>query len=359
MTNYVSYTVFFLVTTFMLLVQTELGAEDQSQACDVTFYGVNEDPVWNWDTHTDELTQFAEMLKQTHCGSIRIPIRWRVVEPTKGKWDFSVIDRVVQMIPDDIQILGTFLSVPEWASGVDPKKVEGWFDTYPPKDLSDWECYVSQTVQNYKHRIKHWEIWNEENGVDFFRPLPDAKAYTELLKVAYKAAKTADPDCVVVLGGLQMNGIIPNPWSKVKVSDYLEDLYEAGAGQFFDVCNIHPYVLPSEGAGYMMKLIQDTLSLMARYGDSEKPLWITEVGCGATSPDAEKVQAQLLADTFESASKETRIKRVFWFLLRDMQSDLLGPEGSMGLFSYQGRPKPALWAFLNATEKAHDTDLTK
>jgi hypothetical protein len=43
------------------------------------------------------------------------------------------------------------------------------------------------------------------------------------------------------------------------------------------------------------------------------------------------------------------------FLLRDMQNDLLGPEGTMGLFSYQGKPKPAFQAFLNATEKAHST----
>jgi GH35 family endo-1,4-beta-xylanase len=355
-TNQISYTIFFLVTA-MLLVQTKLNAEDQMQVPDATFYGINEDPVWNFkakDTNTDELSQFAEMLKQTHCGAIRIPIRWRIVEPTKGNWDFSAIDRVVNMIPDDIQILATLMSIPEWANGMNPAKTEGWFDVYPPKDISDWEHYVSQTVQKYKHRIKHWEIWNEENGVDFYRPLPEAKAYTELLKVAYKSAKTADPDCVVVLGGLQMNGIIPNPWSNVKTSNYLEDLYKAGAKQFFDVCNIHPYALPSEGADYMMKMTKDTLSLMSQYGDSEKPLWITEVGCGATSQDAEEIQAKLLAYTFEAASKEPQIKRVFWFLLRDMQNDLLGPEGSMGLFSYQGRPKPAFQAFLSAAEKAHN-----
>jgi GH35 family endo-1,4-beta-xylanase len=349
MINCVSHSVIILVTAFMLIEQTNLGAEDQIKR-DIAFYGINDDPVWNYKA--SDIPQFSEMLKQSHCGAIRIPIRWRVVEHTKGNLDFSAIDRIIQMIPDDIEILATLMSIPEWANGVDPKNAEGWFDVYPPKDFSDWECYVSKTVHKYKHRIKHWEIWNEENGIDFYRPLPDVKEYTELLKVAYKSAKNTDPDCVVVLGGLQMNGIIPNPWSKVKVSDYLEDLYKAGAGQFFDVCNIHPYVLPSEGSNYMMQMTKDTLSLMARYGDSGKPLWITEVGCGATSQHDEEIQAQLLADTFEVTAKEPQIKRVFWFLLRDMQNDLLGPEGSMGLFSYQGKPKLALRAFLNATESA-------
>lgn len=358
MINRVSRPIVFLVTAFMLLVQTKLGTAGQVPASAATFYGISEDPVWNfkaWDSQTNELPQFVKMLNQTRCGSIRLPVRWRVVEPKKGKWDFSVVNRVVQMIPADIEILGTLMSVPEWANGMDPKKAEGWFDAYPPKDLRDWERYVSQTVQNYKDRIRHWEIWNEENGVDFYRPFPHAKAYTELLKVAYTAAKRANPDCTVVLGGLQMNGIIPNPWSKVKVSFFLEDLYKAGARQFFDVCNIHPYVLPSEGASRMMELTQDTLSLMARYGDSKKPLWITEVGCAATSKDLERAQARLLADTFEAAKKEPRIERVFWFTLRDKHEDFLGPERSMGLFSYQGKPKPALQAFVSATDKISST----
>jgi len=348
MINCVPYSVIFLTLAF--IGQTDLNAEDQIAARDAAFYGINDDPFWNYKP--SDIPQFIEMLKQAHCGSIRLPIRWRVVEGTKGNWDFSAIDHVIEIIPENIQILATLMSIPEWANGINPGKADGWFDAYPPKDIADWENYVLKIVGKYKHRIKYWEIWNEENGIDFYRPFPDAKAYTELLRAAYKSAKSADPNCVIVLGGLQMNGIIPNPWSNVKVSNYLEELYRAGAGQFFDVCNIHPYVLPNEGADYMMRLIYDTLSLMARSGDSEKPLWITEVGCGAVSEHDKEIQGQLLADTYKATAKEARIERVFWFLLRDMQNDLLGPEGSMGLFSYQGRPKPALQAFVKATENA-------
>ena len=210
-------------------------------------------------------------------------------------------------------------------------KSEGWADAYPPKDTRDWANYVSRTVSHYKGRIKHWEIWNEENGVDFYRPRPDAKSYTTLLKAAFLAAKKADPECVIVLGGLQMNGIIPNPWSEVKVSNYLEDLYKAGAQPYFDVCNTHPYVLPKEGADYMMKLTRDTLSLMARYGDGNKPLWITEVGCGATSKEAEETQARLLKDTFEAAGKEPRLQRVFWYALRGCEE---GPSWTRGFHGF-------------------------
>lgn len=357
-TKYMRHSRLLLVTAIVVLVQHGLYAQNQTrvpaQGRDIAFYGINEDPVWNFKPH--EVSQFASMLTQSGCGAVRIGVRWRIVERRRGEWDYSAVDNVVKRIPGDIEILGVLMSVPEWANGVDPKTAEGWFDTYPPKDLNDWKQYVSKTVEHYKHRIKRWEIWNEENGVDFYRPRPDAEAYTKLLKTAYLAAKKADPQCVVVLGGLQMNGIIPNPWSNVKVSNYLEALYNAGARPYFDVCDIHPYVLPDEGAEHMMNLTRDTLSLMARHGDGNKPLWITEIGCGATSKEAEQAQAQLLFDSFKVAGEEPRIQRVFWFLLRDMQKDLLGPEGSMGLFSYQGRPKPALQAFQRATERVHSTE---
>lgn len=326
----------------ILLLPDALWGEEPPRVRSRTFYGVNSDPVWNFKA--DELPQFVEMLKKTGCGSVRIPIRWRILEPKKGEWNFSVVDRAVQTVPDDVEILGTLMSIPEWANGMDPKTAEGWFDAYPPRDLGDWKRAITAIVTHYRHRIKHWEIWNEENGVDFFRPRPDARAYTELLKIAYQAAKKADPACVVVLGGLQMNGILANPWSEVKVANYLEDLYKAGAQPYFDVCNTHPYVLPEEGAARMMAVTRDTLALMARYGDAAKPLWITEVGCGAASTAGEQAQARLLRDTFEMAGREPRIQRVFWFLLRDMEKDLIGPESTMGLFKYNGVARPALEA---------------
>lgn len=216
-----------------------------------SFFGINADPVWDFkasDLAKSELPQFAEMLRETKCGAVRIPVRWHVVEPRQGEWDFAAIDRAVAAVPEGIEILAVLMSVPEWANGKEPGKVEGWFDAYPPRDLADWELAVAKIVARYKSRIKHWEIWNEQNGVDFYRPHPDARGYTKLLKTAYRAAKREDPQCVVVLGGLQMNGILANPWSPVKVPNFLEALYEAGAQPYFDVCNTHPYVLPEEGA---------------------------------------------------------------------------------------------------------------
>ena len=101
----------------------------------------------------------------------------------------------------------------------------------------------------------------------------------------------------------------------------------------------------------MLDLTRETLALMERYGDGKKPLWITEIGCGAGTKESDLEQARLLAEVYAAARKEARIQRVFWFVLRDLEKDVLGPEGSMGLFNFQGKPKPALEAFRRAVEK--------
>lgn len=328
--------------SFFVLYKTSIDARN------MIMYGINDDPVWNYTP--EEIAFFVSLLKKSNGKSIRIPIRWSVVESSKGEFDFSKYDQVINMIPKDIEILAILMSVPQWANGVDHQSSKGHFDAYQPTNLKDWERYVTKTLEHFKDRITHWEIWNEPNGVEFYRPYPDARAYTELLRLSYMAAKRTSPQCLILLGGLQMNGIVSNPWSKEKITNYLEDLYKAGAKPYFDICNIHPYVFPKDGAKYMMKLTRDTLSLMERYDDGEKPIWITEIGYSATSKQDEVVQEQLLLDTIEVVKKEPRIQRLFWFLLRDVKKGSLPPECAMGLFSSNGEEKLALKAFRSITK---------
>ena len=108
-----------------------------------------------------------------------------------------------------------------------------------------------------------------------------------------------------------------------------------------------------------MNLTRDTLALMDSYGDSKKPVWLTEVGCGAKDAEAEKAQATLLEDTLNLGAMSRGFERVFWFTLRDMAKDLLGPESSMGIFKYDGAPKPALRAFQQAAASATRPEAAK
>ena len=333
-----------LLVAVLLVCAAELGAES------VPRFGVNQDFVWTKD---EQIPGLIQAMKEAGVQPTRLPIRWTTVEPERGKWDFRKVDRVIRALRDShIELLPILMSVPPWASGVNPAEVKGFPDTFPAKRVEDWQEYVRQVVMHYHKEIRYWEIWNEENGEDFYKPLPNAGEYVGILKAAHDTIRTIDPKAKVVLGGLQMNGIIPNPWSPIKVENFLQKIYDAGGKPYFDVVNIHPYVLATkeQGPAYAAKLVRDTIIVMEKNGDRRKPLWITETGLGTGNGVTEQIQAEHLKGIYEEMAKIPQVKAIYWFLLRDMDKSVCGGEDSMGLITMIGRRKPAFAAFVNAAK---------
>ena len=304
-------------------------------------FGINHDFVW---TEDKDIPSLIQAMRDAHVQSVRMGVRWTSVEPERGKWNWDKPDSVVRQIrAANIEILCGLASVPAWASGIDPSQQTGFWDCYAPKDMKDWSTYVGKVVGRYKKDIHYWEVWNEENGLDFYKPAPDAKAYVEILKAAHDAIKAADPKATVVLGGLQMNGIIPNPWSTLKVENFLQQIYDVGGKPYFDVVNIHPYVAaaPNEGPEYCARLVRDTVAVMRKNGDGGKPLWITETGLPTGSGVTEEMQAQHLEGIYRELGKIPEVKAIHWFELRDYPKPICGGEESMGILAGDGRRKPS------------------
>lgn len=338
-----------LVMSLALLLMVVTGAVAAKSAA-VPKFGMNHDFVWTPD---EEIPALIQAMKDAHVQVARLGIRWTVVEPERGKWNWTKVDSVVRQLREArIDILVTLMSVPAWASEVKPEEVKGFWDSFAPKHMEDWSEYAKRTTARYKKDVRYWEIWNEENGSDFYRPMPDEKTYVLLLKTANLAIKAEDPKATVVLGGLAMNGVIANPWSPDKVENFLQRIYDAGGKAYFDVVNIHPYVLPTkdQGPAYGAKLTRDTVSVMRKNGDGKKPLWITEDGCATGGAVTEAMQAEHLTNTFHEFAKIPEVKAVYWFTLRDYESAICGGEDSMGLMAHDGHRKPAFDAYKKLAE---------
>ena len=307
--------------------------------------GVNQDFVW---TDDKDIPGLIQAMRDAHVQSVRLGIRWTTVEPERGKWSFDKVDTVIKQIrAAKIDILCTLMSVPAWASGIKPEETKGFWDCFAPKDMKDWEEYVRRVVGRYSGHIRCWEIWNEENGEDFYKPMPDAEVYVRILKSSYTTIKKVDPKATVVLGGLQMNGIIPNPWSPIKVEHFLQKIYDAGGKPYFDIVNIHPYVTAAktEGPAYCAKLTRDTVEVMRKNGDAKKPLWITETGLPTDSNVTEAMQAEHLRGIYRELGAIPEVKALFWFTLHDYPNSICGGEDSMGMIATDGRHKPAFDAY--------------
>lgn len=300
------------------------------------------------------MAALIQAIKDAHLQAVRMEIRWNIVEPERGKWDFTQVDQVVRELHGaGIEMLPVLMSIPAWASGVKPAEVKGFYDCFPPQRLEDWQEFVRTVVARYRKEIRFWEIWNEENGADFYKPQPDATNYVRLLRSAHDAIKRANPKALVVLGGLQMNGIIANPWLEIKTENFLQKIYDAGGRPYFDVANIHPYVLatPDQGPAYCARLVRDTVAVMKKNGDARKPLWITESGLATDKIVTEQMQADHLTGIYRELGKIPQVKALYWFLLRDLDHSVCGGEDTMGVITANGRRKPAFQALEKAISK--------
>ncbi|OGV67131.1 MAG: hypothetical protein A2283_18285 [Lentisphaerae bacterium RIFOXYA12_FULL_48_11] len=226
------------------------------------------------------------VMKEAGIQWVRTDFDWSGVERKEGQWDFSYLDETVK-----------------WAqeAGIDILPIMGYDVAWArpaQKHLDKWATYVRTIVTRYKDRLRYWEVWNEENISHFWKGAEGPEEYVELLKVTYKTIKEVDPGLTVLFGGTA--GI---PW------EYIEGAYKFGAKDSFDVMNIHPYRYPKRPEpGNLYEDINKVRELMTKYGDGNKPIWITEMGWPThCPPDA---VGGFLNGIFEAGVKSIRGDRV-------------------------------------------------
>ena len=196
---------------------------------------------------------------------------WRVVEPQKGRfeWRDAEIDELQRR---GFMILANLGHPPLWAGRPHPKEQDhGSWTSAPPRDIAEWENYVFKTVEHYRDRIRHWEVWNEPCWQGFFSGTPEE--YAELLKVAYRAIKRADPQAVVIGGCFSSHA--PQWTGRVLAQDGLD---------FMDALSYHVYWSPavtepaSPGeATFIEQEMRHFADLMQERG-KVRPIYMTEGG---------------------------------------------------------------------------------
>ncbi len=293
--------------------------------------GANTDE-FDWDTGVRRL----DALEQMGASWDRCDFWWHRIEPEKGRFVWRDYDRVVdEYVRRGLHIMPILCYDAAWHPEQSPNTQEY---------REEYGRFVYETVKHFKGRISACEIWNEPNLSMYWRKNPSAEDYTELLKVAYREAKRADPNVIVVGGAVA--GIDRS---------FIDGILRAGAGKHMDALSIHPYqgnlgsVGPEEGN--LVEDIKQLRLLMARYSVTRLPIWITEMG-NRTVPDpavakgrpqptgrvSDDEQANYLVRSFLLAQR-VDVKRVFWFNLQDWALE------TWGTISAEFRKKPSWYAF--------------
>jgi polysaccharide biosynthesis protein PslG len=275
-----------------------------------------------------------------------VPTRW------------GAIDQIVELATQrHLQLIPEVLYAPGWdlmrhaglAQPASPQPYAAFLtalvDRYGPRG-SFWATHSP------KLPVRMWQIWNEPNISDFWKPQPFARDYVALLRAAHDAIKHADRGAKVVLAGLANFS-----WT------VLQQIYAVpGARRLFDVVAVHPYTrLP----GGVLKILGKVRAVMNAAGDRRKPIVADEISWPSSygqtnSTDGEDFvtteagQAQHLARLLPMLARARRRLRLIgfdyftWAGIEVRGGDVFD---FAGLFRFSGAqfvPKPAFYAFRRA-----------
>jgi hypothetical protein len=248
--------------------------------------------------------------------------------------------------------------VPYWASA-DPNKYTDstgphWNKTWRPVSFGDYAQFVSYVVNRYKAvGVDTYELWNEPNTARFWPSGPSAAEFTSLLAAAYPAAKQADPNATVLMGGLSKNDYT-----------YLQQMYAAGAAPYFDAVAVHPYTGSADPTWCWDQSgttqlavdafcgIEQVRSTMVTNGDAAKSIWLTEFGWSTSSGTygvSESTQASYLTSALTKVASYPYVTAAFWYSFRDTGTDPTDYESNLGLLRNDFTTKPAYDAMRNYT----------
>ncbi|MCP4361696.1 MAG: cellulase family glycosylhydrolase [Chloroflexi bacterium] len=169
---------------------------------------------------------------------------------------------------------------PDWARPADTPL--NYLDEAAYADFAE---FAARFAERYRGKVTHIIIGNEPNlSYEWgYRPAT-AVDYTNLLKVVYPVVKEANPD-IVVLGGALAPTLEPegSPWG-LNDLQFLSQMYEAGAADYFDGLAVHSYGLtfpattePSPDI-LNFRRVELVREVMEQNGDTDTKIYITEFG---------------------------------------------------------------------------------
>jgi endo-1,4-beta-xylanase len=127
-----------------------------------------------------------------NCAVAEYGMKWDLMEPEQGNFDFSLGDQVVAFAEAHrMRVKGHALvwhgATPDWVLDV----------TSPSELRAVIRDYVTEVVTHFKGKVEAWDVVNEaiaDSGGDFRNTHFYKVLGTEFFEIAFEAARAADPD---------------------------------------------------------------------------------------------------------------------------------------------------------------------
>jgi len=287
------------------------------------------------------------------------PADWDPTDPSDPKYNWSSIDdqakkAVAAGLTPMIQIWGA----PSWAERCNSK---GEPHICNP-DPNDFAQFTQAAVKRYSGnfgglpKIHYWEPWNEPNLHIYLEPQkvgskrPSPTIYRTMLNQFANVVKSADPNNLVVAGGLAPLGGVGStgPLDFARRMLCMQGLAKpkpikgcAGKARF-DIFAMNPYttggptrsaVSPDDVQMGDLAELNRLIKAAKRYGKIQTPrasvpLWVTEFSWDSKPPDPKGLPMGILCRWTSEAiyrAWKAGVVNFFWLSIRDWQRDTNAP----------------------------------
>jgi O-antigen ligase len=217
---------------------------------------------------------------------VRQRFAWDLIEPVRGKNDWSVWDAIVDAADrHGLQLLAVLDGSPGWA-----RAAEDAANPYaPPLESRDYGSFVAAVASRYGDIIDYYQVWDEPNIAPHWGARSvDPAAYTRLLREAAIQIRAADGRAFILVAALAPN--VEAEGANMNELDYLDLLYQEGGREWFDVVAAQPYDFSGElstaaDPGTLnWRRVELLRQVMHKHGDSSTAIWAVAWGLAAATP---------------------------------------------------------------------------
>ncbi len=241
--------------------------------------------------------QDRQELESAGVRTARFLLKWRMMEPTRGSYDWAERDHFIGALASrGIRAVPFVWGSPRWVGSGRLAQPPTGSDA----DKQAWRNFLRAAVARYGPGgsywandfgdqfpgatplpIQSWQVWNEPNLKKYFSPgatvQASAQKYATLLQLSHDAIKAVDPNARVVLAGMPGHGD-STAWS------FLDNIYAVpGIENDFDAAAFHPY---SCSVGQVEREMSRFRTSMTSHGDGATPALGDRVrlGIGVSRP---------------------------------------------------------------------------
>jgi hypothetical protein len=306
------------------------------------------------DLNGDFTPATLDKVKAAGAGAVRIWVSWSGIQANKvppEQFQWSTYDEAFKATGDrGLQVIALIEDCPAWACSRRTGPIRG-------EHVGGFVEFMAAMSARYgkpPYNVHYWEFWNEPDSTSTgeikYNWGTYGARYAAMLKAVRPAMRAADPAAQLVLGGVAYDNFQESGGPFYR--KFVDDLLDAGGGQYLDAFNFHYYVQNIHWCSFTEKLGELRGKLTSR--GLNIPIISTETGFTSDTKfgSNDDMQSLYVAQVYAQSAGEGMLSTT-WFLAKDFPSDnpAWGIFQKSGLLTQDGAPKPSHQAYRAAVEQ--------